>query len=111
MFNDTKLIESDTDLGQFVSELKTPWKTMGTDMDTALTIITNHAKTEIELERLELVSIRLYDQSMQLNFPNWQSEVEQAFIDQYGLNHGKLIFNKVMMRLFLMAKGEAQRLH
>jgi len=110
-YTDKKLIGPETDLKAFVSELKTPWKTMGADMDTALTIITNHAKTEIELEALELISLRREKSDFNVEFPDWQSEVEKTFVHQYGLIDGKLIFNKVLMRLFLMVKGKAQPLH
>ena len=108
MFNDLRLIQSGTDLDIFVAELKTPWKTMGPDMDTALKIITNHAKTEMELE---LLTVTADGGELELSFPNWQTQVEQAFVDQYGLHDGKLIFNKVIMRLYLMSKGQAQQLH
>lgn len=111
MYNDKSLIGPDTDLNQFVSELETPWKTMGADMDTALKIITNHAKTEMELEKVELMTINYQQHAYSIKFPDWQSEVEKTFVHQYGLMSGKLIFNKVLMRLFLMAKGKAQPLH
>ena len=111
-YTDKKLIGPDTDLKAFVSELKTPWKTMDSDMDTALGIITNHAKTEIELETTQLMTIiQLEGNQVSIEFPSWQTDVEKAFIHQYGLIEGKLIFNKVLMRLFQIAKGTEQQLH
>lgn len=108
MFNDSRLVESDTDLSAYVSELKTPWKTMGPDMDTAFKIISHHAKTELELE---LLSVSAEGGELAITFPDWQSQMEKAFVEQYGLNNGRTIFNKVMMRLYLMSKGQAQPLH
>ena len=57
MHSDSRLIESDTDLSVYVSELKAPWKTMVPDMDTAFKIITNHARTEMDLELLTVSAI------------------------------------------------------
>jgi hypothetical protein len=111
MYCDTQLIGPDTDLEQFVSELKMPWKTMDSDMDTALKIITNHAKTEMDLEGLPLVSITAAGEALHIDFPDWQEDIEKTFIHQYGLREGRMIFNKVMMRLYLMSKGDAQPLH
>jgi len=111
MFGDKRLTGPETDLKEFVSELAAPWKTMTADMDTALTIITNHAKTEIELERLDLFSVSAEKNVLQIEFPDWQKEAEKIFVHQYGLMSGKLIFNKVLMRLFLISRGAAQQLH
>jgi len=108
MFNDSRLIESDTDLAIFVSELKTPWKTMSSDMETALKIITNHARTEMDLE---LLTLSKDGEEIELTFPDWQTQMEKTFVEQYGLNKGRMVFNKVMMRLYLMSKGQAQPLH
>jgi len=112
MYTDTRLLGPDTDLGEFLIKLKMPWKTMDTDMDTALGIITNHAKTEIEIETTQLMSaIQHPDGLVSVEFPSWQSDVEKTFINQYGLIEGKLIFNKVLMRLFQISKGTEQQLH
>ncbi|MGD8925413.1 MAG: hypothetical protein PVG20_01100 [Thioalkalispiraceae bacterium] len=108
MYNDTRLIDTDTDFDLFVLELKTPWKTMNHDMDTALKIITSHARFEM---KLELLTVSGNGDELEFDFPRWQTEMEKTFVDQYGLNQGKLIFNKVMMRLYLMSKGSAQPLH
>jgi len=108
MYQDTRLISAVDDIEGFVAELKTPWKTMEADMDKVLTIITNHAKTEFDLG---LIIIRLDENNMDVEFPAWQNEIEKYFINQYGVNNGKLIFNKVLMRLFQMSKGTEQQLH
>ncbi len=112
MYTDTRLLGPDTDLDEFLSNLKTPWKTMDSDMNTALGIITNHAKTEIEIETTQLLTaIEQTGDQISVEFPSWQSDVEKTFINQYGLIDGKLIFNKVLMRLFQIAKGTEQQLH
>lgn len=108
MYDDTRLIDNFQDLDGFIAELKTPWKTMGEDMDKALTIITNHARTEFDLG---VITLRLDDDDLDVEFPAWQDEIEKHFINRYGLKQGKLIFNKVLMRLFQMSKGAAQQLH
>ena len=109
MYQDTKLINSFDDLEGMIAELKTPWKTMEEDMNQALIIITKHAKTEFDLG---LVTIHLNDNDdAEAEFPQWQNEIESHFINQYGLKDGKLIFNKVLMRLFQLSKGTEQQLH
>ncbi len=112
MYSDTRLLGPDTDLDEFLTKLKTPWKTMDSDMDTALGIITNHAKTEFEIETTQLMSVmKQQGGQISIEFPSWQADVEKAFINQYGLIDGKLIFNKVLMRLFQISKGTEQQLH
>ncbi len=112
MYTDTRLFSADTDIEEFLITLKTPWKTMDSDMDTALGIITNHAKTEFEIENGQLMTvIQQQDNEVTVEFPAWQADVEKTFINQYGLIEGKLIFNKVLMRLFQMSKGTEQPLH
>ena len=101
---------TDIDLKKYVAELKTPWKTMAPDMNTAQTIISKHAKTETELKAMDLLSISDSEHETTISFPDWQSEVEKAFIHQYGLNSGRQIFKKVVMRLYLLSKGTAQQL-
>ena len=44
MYTDTTLMGADTDLEELLVTLKTPWKTMDSDMNSALGIMTNHAK-------------------------------------------------------------------
>lgn len=111
MVNDTELMYNDIDFEKYITELKSPWKTMGPDMDTAQAIITKHAKTEMELKAVELMSISDREHETEIRFPDWQSDVEKIFIHQYGLNSGKQIFKKVIMRLYLLSKGAAQRVH
>ena len=109
MYQDTRLVSSFDDLEGMIAELKTPWKTMEEDMNQALIIISRHAKTEFDLG---LVTIHLNtDEDTELEFPDWQNEIEKHFVNQYGLNDGKLIFNKVLMRLFQMSRGTEQQLH
>jgi len=112
MYSDTRLFGADTDLDELLNKLKTPWKTMDSDMDTALGIITNHAKTEFESKKVQLINIaQRHDGDISIKFPGWQADIEKTFIHQYGLIDGKLIFNKVLMRLFQMSKGTQQQLH
>lgn len=112
MYTDTRLIGPDTDIEEFLKILKTPWKTMDSDMDTALGIIANHAKTEFEIENRQQVTVmQRQDNNVTFEFPEWQTDVKKTFINQYGLIEGKLIFNKVLMRLFQMSKGTEQPLH
>ena len=101
----------DIDFDAYVAELKAPWKTMGPDIDTALDIISKHSRSEIELAAIELISVTDNNDGTQIIFPDWQSEVERVFIHQYGLDSGKQIFKKVMMRLFQLSKGAAQSLN
>jgi len=101
---------TDIDLKKFIAELKTPWKTMAPDMATAKAIINKYAKTETGLDTVELLAISDSEQEIKISFPNWQAEAEKEFIQQYGLNSGKQIFKKVIMRLYLLSKGTAQQL-
>ena len=102
---------NDIDFDAYIADLKAPWKTMGPDMDTALTIITKHANTEMGLGTVELISVSDNMYETEISFPDWQSEVEKEFIHQYGLNGGKQIFKKVVMRLYQLSKGTAQQLN
>ena len=104
-------MHNETDFADYIAELKTPWKTMGPDMDTALSIITRHSSTTLDLDTVELISIAENEHETAISFPNWQSEIENVFIDQYGLNSGRQIFKKVVMRLFQLSKGTAQHLN
>lgn len=111
MGHDTELMYNNFDFEKYIAELKAPWRTMGSDLDTAQAIITKHAKTEMELKTVELMSISDSEHEIEIRFPDWQSEVEKIFIHQYGLNGGKQIFKKVMMRLYLLSKDTAQHVH
>ena len=104
-------MRNETDFAAYIAELKTPWKTMGPDMDTALNIITKHSSSARTLDAVELISIAENDHETAISFPNWQAEIENVFIDQYGLNSGRQIFKKVVMRLFQLSKGTAQHLN
>ncbi|MDH5180406.1 MAG: hypothetical protein OEY07_12115 [Gammaproteobacteria bacterium] len=104
-------MQTDIDLAQYIAELKTPWKTMSSDMDTALSIINKYTRTESSIETVELFSISDNEHETEISFPEWHIEVENVFIDQYGRDSGKQIFNKVIMRLYLLARGKAQHLH
>ena len=111
MYNDTTPMSQDIDFEQYITELKTPWKTMGPDIDTALTIIGKHTQEDEEIGNFEVLSISVNGDETEISFPEWQDELEKVFIHQYGLNDGRLIFKKVMMQLFLIARGTAQQLH
>ena len=112
MYTDIRSLGAGMDLEELISTLKRPWKTMNADMDTALTIISNHAKTEFDLEQMPLLNVmQESDDELYVEFPDWQQDIEDRFLHQYGLNQGRLIFNKVMMRLYQMAKGTEQQLH
>lgn len=112
MFNDIRLFGQDEDIHELINELKSPWKTMNDDMDTALRIIGNCAQseTQIELRQLQFLE-REPHRELTFRFPDWQAEIEQTFVQQYGLYTGKLVFNKVMMRLFQMSRGTEPQLH
>jgi len=111
MYTDTRLLGPNVDIDELLNTLKTPWKTMNSDMDTARTIISNHAKTEIEIKSAPLLSFIGQGNDIEITFPSWQGDVEKTFLHQYGLIDGKLIFNKVLMRIFQLAKGTEQQLH
>ena len=110
MYHDTRLLDGQQNLKELVTRLKQPWKTMHRDMDTAFCIIGQCIKTEAKFESRKLISLNK-KREWQLNFPNWQNELEKTLIHQYGLNHGKLILNKVLMRLFEMSRGTEVALH
>lgn len=95
----------ETDFEKYISDLKAPWKTMGCDMNTARLIIDRLAEDEIDL-----LSISDDAHEVKISFPDWQSEIEQTFINQYGQANGKEIFKKVMMRFFLLSRGQAHQL-
>lgn len=100
------------DMAQYIAELKTPWLTMGPDMDMALSIITKHKRPgDGEPSSVELLSVSHDADETLIRFPDWQSEVEREFVRQYGLDNGRLIFKKVVMRLYQLSKGSAQNLH
>ena len=109
MYSDTSPMSNDIDFERYITELKTPWKTMGPDIDTALSIIGKHADSDIG--ELELVEVSDKGGETEISFPDWQNELEKVFVQQYGLNDGRQIFKKVVMRLFLMSRGTAQQLH
>ena len=102
---------NDNEFKSFIAELKAPWKTMGTDMDTALNIICKHSGNNQELDSIELISVSDGQPAPQLTFPDWQSEVEKAFIHQYGPADGRQIFKKVVMRIYQLSKGTASQMH
>ncbi len=111
MYSDTELVGPDTDLDEFISELKTPWKTMAADMETVFEIIANCTDAKNDHGQLELISLSTDQHTLKVIFPAWQSTLERTFVNQYGLINGKLIFNKVIMRLYQMSKGTEQYLH
>ena len=111
MYSDTTPMSNDIDFKKYITELKTPWKTMGPDIDTALDIISKHAKTDTDIGDLELISVSDKGHEAEISFPDWQNELEKVFIHQYGLNDGRQIFKKVVMRLFLLSRGTAQQVH
>ena len=111
MYNDTTPMSQDIDFDQYIAELKTPWKTMGPDIETALTIIGKHTEANEDIGNFEVLSVTVNGDETEISFPDWQDELEKAYIHQYGINNGRLIFKKVMMQLFLIARGTAQQLH
>ena len=104
----SKIIEQDFDL--FISELKRPWGTMEQDMQLAYEIILQtHDEEE---DDVCLLNIKHTDNDeYQLEFPKWQQLVESSLIRQYGESQGRLIFQKVVMRLFQQSKNRADALH
>ena len=111
MYHDTGPVGPDIDLDEFISELKTPWKTMAADMETVFEIIGNCTDAKNDPGRLELICLSAEQHSLSVIFPAWQATLERTFVNQYGLTGGKLIFNKVIMRLYQMSKGTEQYLH
>lgn len=84
---------------------------MAADMETVFEIIGNDTNAKKNHGPLELISFSADKQTLKVIFPAWQSTVERTFINQYGLISGKLIFNKVLMRLYQLSKGTEQHLH
>lgn len=105
MYSDSGFVNTEIDLEKYIAELKQPWKTMGDDMSTAKYIISKHSDAE-----LELLSVSENPFETSISFPDWQSELEKEYIQQYGLNSGKNIFKKVIMRFYQLSKGTAQEL-
>ena len=104
-------MDSKAEFQAYIADLKAPWKTMGADLETALSIINTQSKTVTELEKLQVVSASSNQQETELQFPDWQSAVEKAFVEQYGLDGGKRIFKKIIMHMYQLSKGTAQQLH
>lgn len=103
---------TDNEFKDFIAELKSPWKTMGCDMDTAYSVISKFQDSQNNADGLELVTLsenHLYQ--TEIEFPDWQSQIEKIFIEQYGAIEGKQIFKKVIMRLFLLSRGTAESIH
>ncbi len=102
--------KAEQDFNSFISELKRPWSTMEQDMQLAYEIILQtHDEDE---DAVCLLNIRHTDNDEYLlEFPKWQQLVESRLIRQYGEAHGRLIFQKVVMRLFQQSKNSASALH
>jgi hypothetical protein len=92
----SKIIEQDFDL--FISELKRPWGTMDQDMQLAYEII---LQTHDEDE----------DDVCLLNIKHTDNDEYQLEFRQYGEAQGRLIFQKVVMRLFQQSRNSADALH
>lgn len=105
------MMNSEIEFKEYLADLKAPWKTMNADIETALTIINTQPQINSKSEKLVFASISIQEKNTDLLFPAWHSEVERVFIDQYGLDDGKRIFKKTVMRLYQMSKGTAQPLH
>jgi len=104
-------MDSEIEFKEYLADLKAPWKTMSVDIETALTIINTPSQTTTDPAKLVFASISVEPNKTEFHFPAWHSEVERIFIDQYGLDNGKRIFKKTVMRLYQMSKGTAQPLH
>lgn len=101
---------TELDFDSFISELKQPWGTMEQDMQLAYEIILQtHDEDE---DAVCLLNLKHTDEDeYQLEFPKWQQLVESRLIRQYGETHGRLIFQKVVMRLFQQSKNSAIALY
>ena len=97
------------DFEAFLSELKAPWKTMQHDMQTVYQII--DAQRDFSDESVPFLESSWQQGELEMGFPQWHDQAEETFIAQYGQQHGKLIYNKVVMRLFQLAKGSQTALH
>ena len=97
------------DFDAYLDELKRPWHTMDADMKLAYEII---LQTHDEEDAVCLLDIRCSSQDeYQLEFPKWQQLVELSLIRKHGDAQGRLIFQKVVMRLFQLSKNNALSLH
>jgi len=105
------MMNSEFEFKEYLADLKAPWKTMSADLETALTIINTQPQINANPEELVFATVSVQAKKTELLFPAWHSEVERVFIDQYGVDDGKRIFKKTVMRLYQMSKGTAQPLH
>ena len=88
---------------EFLAEIKSPWQTMDQDMALAQRIISVHQDPSNTVPLF--ITTQQGTNEIQVSCPRWHQEVENALIDRYGQSRGRLIFNKVIMRLFQMARG------
>lgn len=105
------MMDSEIEFKEYLADLKAPWKTMSADLETALTIINTQSQPNSDPAKLVFASVSVEPKKTEFLFPAWHSEVERVFINQYGLDDGKRIFKKTVMRLYQMSKGTAQPLH
>jgi hypothetical protein len=103
----TKTIE--VDFETYIDTLKEPWRTMDQDMQLAYEII---LQTHDADEKVCLLDItHAGDDEYHMHFPKWQELVESSLVQQYGDEQGRLIFQKVVMRLFQQTRNTAPALH
>ncbi|MDH5446497.1 MAG: hypothetical protein OEY52_13160 [Gammaproteobacteria bacterium] len=104
-------MQNDKEFAEYIASLKSPWKTMGGDLNTAISIIEKYSDTGNDFSEIGFVAVSGNDSETTLSFPDWVSEIENTYIQQYGDESGKQIFKKVIMRLFLLSNGSAPNLH
>ena len=107
----SKNVEQDFDMGRFIADLKSPWMTMESDMSRALSIIKRYSDDENSSDDIEIVSVTKNSNHTKIQFPDWLSEVEKQFINEYGVEKGRYIFKKVVMRLYLLSNDKGPSLH
>ena len=105
MIQTTKIYDFD----EYMTELKRPWRTMDSDMQLAYEIILQTHDEEDDVCLLDIK--RSAEDEYQLEFPKWQQLVELSLVNKYGEAQGRLIFQKVVMRLFQLSKNNALSLH
>ena len=98
------------DVHAYVESLKSPWQTMQQDVAEALAIIAT--ETNRPLSQIKFIDkVERQGDAMVFSFPDWHAPVEQYFIQQYGEEQGRHIFEKVVIQLFRRARDTSLTIH
>lgn len=95
-----------TSFEEYIKELKKPWESMQEDTNLAIEIIgEHHPEGNSIIKFVDRVDEEADDFIVQ--FPQWQSDLQNAFVKKYGTFEGKIVFHKIMMRLFETSRQNA----